>query len=65
VAPSCTSTGNDLIPARTCDAAGSCRPAGGAQSCGAYRCQNDACLRACSSSTACVSPFRCFQNRCQ
>ena len=62
--PSCTTTGDDLIPARTCDSSGNCNAAGAAQSCGRYRCQNDACLRSCSSSNACVSGFRCFQNRC-
>jgi len=65
VPPSCTSTGDDLVPARTCDANGNCNAAGAAQSCGRYRCQSDACLRSCSSTNACVSPFRCFQNRCQ
>jgi len=63
--PSCTTTGDDLIPARTCDSAGNCSAAGAAQSCGRYRCQNAACLRSCTSSFACVSPYRCFQNRCQ
>ncbi len=62
---SCTTNGDDLIPARTCDSNGNCNAAGAAQSCGRYRCQNDSCLRSCSSSNACVSPFRCFQNRCQ
>jgi hypothetical protein len=63
--PSCSSTGNNLIPARTCDGSGNCNAAGTAQSCGRYVCQNASCLRSCSSSNACVSPFRCFQNRCQ
>jgi hypothetical protein len=63
--PSCTATSNDLIPARTCDSSGNCSAAGTAVSCGRYRCQNDACLRSCTSSTACVFGFRCFQNRCQ
>ncbi len=63
--PSCTATSNDLIPARTCDSSGNCSAAGTVVSCGRYRCQNDACLRSCTSSTACVSGFRCFQNRCQ
>jgi hypothetical protein len=63
--PSCTATSNDLIPARTCDSSGNCSAAGSVVSCGRYRCQNDACLRSCTSSTACVSGFRCFQNRCQ
>jgi hypothetical protein len=62
--PSCTS-GDNLIPARTCDSSGNCNSAGTAQSCGRYQCQNDACLRSCSSSSACVSPYRCFQSRCQ
>ncbi len=62
---SCTSSGDDLIPARTCDANGNCNAAAAAQSCGRYHCQNNDCLRSCSSSNACVSPFRCFQNRCQ
>jgi hypothetical protein len=63
--PSCTSTGNDLIPARSCDSSGNCSAAGTTQSCGRYRCQNDACPTSCTSSFSCVSGFRCFQNRCQ
>jgi hypothetical protein len=63
--PSCTSTGNDLIPARTCDSNGNCNAAGASQSCGRYECQSATCLRSCTSNNACVSPFRCFQNRCQ
>lgn len=63
--PSCSSTGNDLTPARTCDGSGNCNAAGAAQSCGRYQCQNASCLRSCTSSNACISPFRCFQNRCQ
>jgi hypothetical protein len=62
--PSCATNGTDLLPARTCDSSGNCNAAGAAQSCGRYRCQNDACLRSCSSSNACVSGFHCFQNRC-
>jgi hypothetical protein len=63
--PSCATNGIDLIPARTCDSSGGCSAAGNAVSCGRYRCQNAACLSSCVSSFACVSPYRCFQNRCQ
>ncbi len=65
VPPSCTTTGNDLIPARTCDGNGNCSAAGATQSCGSYRCQNNACLRSCSNSNGCISSARCFNNRCQ
>ena len=63
VPASCT-VGDAVIPARTCDGNGNCGAASSAVSCGNYRCQNDACLRSCSNSTACAGNARCFSNRC-
>jgi hypothetical protein len=63
VSASCTSN-DGLIPARTCDGNGNCGAAGATQSCGNYRCQNNACLTSCSSSLSCILSARCFNNRC-
>jgi hypothetical protein len=63
--PATCTASDSLIPARTCDGNGNCAAAGATESCGNYRCQNDACLRLCANSNACISSSRCNNNRCQ
>lgn len=63
VPASCTAS-DSLIAARTCDGNGNCGAAVAAQSCGNYRCLNNACLRSCVASSSCISSARCFNNRC-
>ncbi|HXJ23079.1 MAG TPA: cellulose binding domain-containing protein [Polyangia bacterium] len=59
--PSCT--GSTLTQARTCDGAGTCRPATTAK-CDPFTCASMACKATCSGDSDCVSPNVCNNGSC-
>lgn len=60
-APTCT--GSTLTQARTCDGAGTCRPATTAK-CDPFTCATTACKATCTADADCVSPNVCTNGSC-
>jgi hypothetical protein len=62
-APSCPIAGTDATLARTCDGAGSCKPAT-TQSCGTYACNGLTCNAACAGNADCSPGNVCQDGAC-
>ena len=60
-APSCADS--SAVSAATCDGLGRCAP-GDTRSCGAYRCEGNACRSRCTSSNDCREGFACSGGSC-